>query len=87
MLEEVSEIVGLQAYTPKGIYLGNVDNVVMDFESNKISGLFIRECNPMLVEGSVSVNIPYRWVQAIGDVVLLKYFPSRVALGRGETEE
>jgi sporulation protein YlmC with PRC-barrel domain len=83
MLEEIMEIVGLQAYTPKGIYLGNVDNVVMDFDTNKISGLFIRESNPMLVEGSVPVNIPYRWIQAIGDVVLLKYFPSRVTLGSG----
>jgi len=28
------------------------------------------------------VNVPYRWVSAIGDVIILKYFPKRVALKR-----
>jgi hypothetical protein len=32
------------------------------------------------VEESRPVNVPYRWVSAVNDVVLLKYFPKRVSL-------
>lgn len=80
MLEEISEIIGLQVYTSDGIYLGNVSNIVVDVENAKVDGLFVSDTNPLLVEESISVNVPYRWVQAIGDVVLLRYFPKRVSL-------
>ena len=84
MLEEISEIMGMQVYTPGGTYLGNVDNLVMDMENRTINGIFIRDTNPLLVEDSRSINLPYRWVQAIGDVVILKYFPNRVSVPREE---
>jgi sporulation protein YlmC with PRC-barrel domain len=87
MLEEISEIMGMQVYTPGGIYLGNVDNLVMDMDNRKINGIFLRETNPLVVEDSISVNIPYRWVQAIGDVVILKYFPKKVNVPREEIVE
>ena len=84
MLEAVSEIIGMQVYTPGGTYLGNVDNLVMDMENKSVDGIFIRQTNPLIVEGSMSINIPYRWIQSIGDVVILKYFPNRVAMAREE---
>ena len=83
MLEEISELIGLQVYTSDGIYLGNVDNVVRDLDNRKIYGLYIGDTNPLLVENSIPVNVPYRWIQAIGDIVLLRYFPKRVSLKRG----
>jgi sporulation protein YlmC with PRC-barrel domain len=79
MLEEASELVGLQVYTPKGVFLGNVNNLVIDLENRRVDGLFIGETNPLLVEDSKAVNVPYRWIQAVGDVVVLKYFPKRVS--------
>jgi len=87
MLEAISEIIGMQVYTPGGTYLGNVDNLVMDMENKLVDGIFIRQTNPLLVEGSMSINIPYRWIQSIGDVVILKYFPKRVAMAREEIAE
>lgn len=87
MLEEISEIMGMQVYTPAGIYLGNVDNLVMDMDNCTINGIFLRDTNPMLVEGSISINIPFRWVQSIGDVVILKYFPTRLDVPSEEIVE
>ncbi len=87
MLEAISEIMGMQVYTPNGIYIGNVDNLVMDMDNQEINGIFIANSNPLLVEGSRSINIPYRWIQAVGDVVILKYFPKRVAFAREEIVE
>ena len=82
MLEEASELIGLQVYTPNGLLLGTVNNLVLDIENKKVDGLFINETNPLLVEDSKAVNVPYRWISAVGDVVLLKYFPKRVTAGK-----
>ncbi|HEX9908163.1 MAG TPA: PRC-barrel domain-containing protein [Thermoplasmata archaeon] len=82
MLQEASELIGLQVYTSQGTFLGNVSNLVVEVDQNKVQGLFVTGTNPLLVEGSKSVNVPYRWVSAIGDVIILKYFPKRVALKR-----
>ncbi|MDG6221257.1 MAG: PRC-barrel domain-containing protein [Candidatus Thermoplasmatota archaeon] len=80
MLQEVSEYIGLQVYTKEGVFLGNVNNVILDVEGQKIDGLFINGTNPVLVEGSRSVSVPYRWIQSVGDIVLLRYFPRRVTV-------
>lgn len=83
MLEEASNLIGLQVYTSQGMFLGTVSNLVVEVDDNKVQGLFVNNTNPLLVEGSKAVNVPYRWISAIGDVVILRYFPKRVAVKRG----
>ena len=78
MLTEVSEIIGLQVYTKQGTFLGNVNNVIIDVDTQKIDGVFLNGTNPLLVEGGRSVSVPYRWIQCIGDIILLRYFPKKV---------
>jgi sporulation protein YlmC with PRC-barrel domain len=80
MLVEMTELLGRQIYTPDGRLLGEVDNVVVDVDASKIDGIYVEESSPMLVEDSRPVSVPYRWVSAVNDVVLLKYFPKRVSL-------
>ncbi len=80
LLEELSEYIGLPVYTHNGVFLGNVNNLVVDVENGAVDGLFVGETNPLLVEGSKAVSVPYRWVQSVGDVVLLRYFPKKVAI-------
>ena len=82
MLVEMTELLGRQIYTPDGRLLGEVGNVVVDVEGSKIDGLYVDESSPLLVDESRPVNVPYRWVAAVNDVVLLKYFPKRVSLKR-----
>ncbi|HEV2429131.1 MAG TPA: PRC-barrel domain-containing protein [Thermoplasmata archaeon] len=82
MLVEMTELLGRQVYTQEGRLLGEVGNIVVDVEGSKIDGLYIEESSPLLVEESKPVNIPYRWVSAVNDVVLLKYFPKRVSVKR-----
>ncbi len=85
MLVEMTELLGRQVYTQDGRLLGEVDNVVVDVEGSKIDGLYVAESSPLLVDDSKPVNIPYRWVSAVNDVVLLKYFPKRVSVKRAAT--
>ena len=80
MLEEVSEIIGIQVYTNKGTFLGNVSNVILDIENRTVESLFITDTNPLLVEDSRNVAVPYRWVSSVGDIILLRFFPKRVSI-------
>jgi len=85
VLEEISELIGLQVYTNQGVFLGNVNNLVVDVENGAIDGLFVQETNPLLVEASRAVSVPYRWIQSVGDIVVLRYFPKRVSLKKAPT--
>jgi len=80
MLDEITKMMGLAVYTPSGVFVGTADNMVFDTKSRKIDGIFVNDTNPSVVERGVSVNIPYRWVQAVGDVIILKMFPDKVTL-------
>ncbi len=80
--EEISDFIGLQVYTHNGMLLGKVNNLVLNMEDGQVDGLFVAETNPLLVEGSRAVNVPYRWIQSVGDVVLLRYFPKKVIARR-----
>ncbi len=77
----------MSVYTNQGMRLGNVENVVIDVTNNKVDGLYVTGTNPVLVENGVSVNVPYRWVQAVGEIIILKYFPGKVALKKEEKPE
>ena len=91
MLVEMTELLGRQVYTPDGRLLGEVENVVVDVEGSKVDGIYVGESSPLLVDDSKPVNVPYRWVSAVNDVVLLKYFPKRISLkksgARAKAEE
>jgi sporulation protein YlmC with PRC-barrel domain len=75
MLETVNNIKGLEIYTPSGIFVGVVDEVIIDIAEMGANGLFVADANPALVDENVSINIPLRWVQSIGDVIILNRFP------------
>ncbi|MFP4051903.1 MAG: PRC-barrel domain-containing protein [Thermoplasmata archaeon] len=85
MLEEISELIGLQVYTKKGMFLGTVDNIVMDLDEGNVNGVFVGDANPLLVEDSKNVNVPFRWVNAVGDIIILSHFPERLSVS-GEAE-
>ena len=80
MLEEVTSLIGLQIYTNFGVFVGVVGNVIVDIKKHTADSFFVEETNPTLVEASRSITIPYRWVQHVGDIILLKHFPERVEL-------
>ncbi|UCE74610.1 MAG: PRC-barrel domain-containing protein [Methanomassiliicoccales archaeon] len=84
MMTELLEIIGLEVYTSDALYLGNVENIVVDVDSRNIYGIYVRNTNPLLVEESKSVLIPYRWINSVGDMVLLRHFPGYVSVGGGE---
>jgi sporulation protein YlmC with PRC-barrel domain len=79
-MEEITRFVNLPVYTSAGTFVGSVKNVVLDVQNRKLDSLLVGKTNPKLVEGGVDVAIPYRWVRSFDDILLLQYFPTRVAL-------
>jgi sporulation protein YlmC with PRC-barrel domain len=80
MLEEVTSLLGLHIYTNHGVFIGVINNIILDVKKHRAHSLYIEETNPTLVEDSRSITIPFRWVQNVGDIVLLRYFPEHVEL-------
>jgi sporulation protein YlmC with PRC-barrel domain len=85
--EEVTSFLKLPVYTREGTYVGHVKNVFLDIEEKKISSLLVTNTNPSLVEGSIDVSVPYRWVNAVGDIVILSNFPNKVTTRKEKESE
>ncbi|HDJ27410.1 MAG: photosystem reaction center subunit H [Thermoplasmata archaeon] len=80
MLKEGTELIGMDVYTDKAIHLGKVDDLLLDVRRMKVYGLYIGHTNPNLVEDGVAVSVPYRWVKAVGEIIILKKFPPYVSV-------
>ncbi len=84
---ELSSLYGQEIYTDRGMYVGKVEDVNVDITEKRISGFAVRDINPNAfdVGNKQGVIIPYRWVMAIGDIVLIKHVKRRLATKeRGE---
>ena len=71
---EVSTMFGLNVYTERGVYIGKVNDVVLEVNEKKVAGLAVSRLNPEMFDSSkTGVVIPYRWVTAVADVVLIRH--------------
>ncbi|MCL1984494.1 MAG: PRC-barrel domain-containing protein [Methanomassiliicoccaceae archaeon] len=86
MLEEAGNLINLEVYTPAGLFVGVVNNLVIDLKTNRVDGLFLDKSSPALVDHGVSLNIPFRWVQSVGDIIILRAFPEHVSFSQKEAE-
>jgi sporulation protein YlmC with PRC-barrel domain len=74
MQSEVSTLFGLNIYTDRGVYIGKVSDVQLDVSERKVSGLAATRLNPEMFDSPErGVIIPYRWVTAVADVVLIRH--------------
>ena len=84
METDVTNLIGLEIFSDKGYRLGSVNDVIVDIDAKTIYGLYVERTNDGLVEDGVSVLVPYRWVRAVGDVIILKRFPTFVSVSATE---
>ena len=68
----------MTVYTRNGTRLGTVHDVLMDTTQRIISALLITGTTPKLVKGGANIIVPYRWVQNLDDVVILRHFPGKL---------
>ncbi len=82
--EEVTSFLKLPVYTREGIYVGHVRNVFLDMDEKRVSSLLVTNTNPLLVEGTVDVAVPYRWVNSVVDIFILSHFPEKLTTKKKE---
>lgn len=86
---QLSSLYGQDLYTDRGIYVGKIEDVSVDIKEKRVSGLAVKNVNPnaFTVGRKKGVIIPYRWVTAIGDIVLIKHVRKRGMEREREGEE
>jgi sporulation protein YlmC with PRC-barrel domain len=73
--QEITTLVGREVYTKNGVFVGEIEDLRLDMDRQSVTGLALREVNDELFDAEVrssrGVILPYRWVQAVGDVVII----------------
>lgn len=84
---EITNFINLPVYTNRGNYVGVVQQVILDLPTRRIGSLLLTRTSTKLVEGGHNVAVPYRWVAATGDIIILSHFPDKVVAAAGEEIE
>ena len=88
--QEITSLVGREVYSNNGVFVGVVEDVRLDLDSRSVTGLALAELNHELfagrVDGNTGVIVPYRWVRAVGDVVLINDVIERLETESDESE-
>ncbi len=83
MNAEITSLLGLEVYTQKGIFVGRVDDIVLNPEQGAVSGLALGDVNKDLFDQkSKGIIIPYRWVTAIGDIIIMRHLTRNAKVER-----
>ena len=89
--QEITTLVGREVYTKNGVFVGEVEDLRLDLDVQQVTGLALHQINTELfgpdVSGSRGVIVPYRWVQAVGDIVIVNDVVERVHGDEGDEEE
>jgi sporulation protein YlmC with PRC-barrel domain len=89
--QEITSLVGREVYTNNGVFIGEVEDLRLDLDAEEVTGLALHQLNAELFTGEEQsargVIVPYRWVQAVGDVVLVNDIVERIQQEAGDEEE
>ena len=88
--EEITALVGREVYSKNGVYVGEIEDIQIDLDRELVTGLALHEVNTDLlgteIDAAHGVMIPYRWVRAVGDVVLVSDLIERIGNEEAEGE-
>jgi len=83
MNAEITSLLGLEVYTQKGVFVGRVDDIVLNPEQGAVSGLALGDVNRDLFDQKgKGIIIPYRWITAIGDIVIMRHLTRNAKVER-----
>ncbi len=80
MLEESKELLGMSIYTADGLFVGKASAFAVDTDARRIGSIIVEDPNPAVAEKGVILGIPYSWVTAVCDIIVVKKMPGRAGL-------
>ena len=87
-MQEITNLVGREVYSNNGVFVGEVEDIQLDLDREAVTGLALADLNDELFSGRIEpgkgVMVPYRWIRAVGDVILVNDVVERL---RNEEDE
>ena len=87
--QEITTLVGREVYSNNGVYVGEVEDIQLNLDEEVVTALAVADLNHQLFEdvvaGNSGVLVPYRWVRAVGDVILINDVIERLGEPKQET--
>ncbi|QSG06597.1 PRC-barrel domain-containing protein [Halapricum desulfuricans] len=72
---EITTLVGREVYSNNGVFVGEIEDLRLDLATENVTGLALHQLNQELFDQEINrsrgVIVPYRWVQAVGDIVIV----------------
>jgi sporulation protein YlmC with PRC-barrel domain len=89
--QEITSLVGREVYTNNGVFIGQVEDLRLDLDAENVTGLALHDLNTDLFGAETAsargVIVPYRWVQAVGDVIIVNDIVERIQQKKAETDD
>jgi len=89
--QEITTLVGREVYSNNGVFVGEIEDIRLDLDKQSVTGLALHQLNSELfgadARAARGVILPYRWVQAVGDVVIVNDIVERLHQPEPEDEE
>ncbi|MFC6865502.1 MULTISPECIES: PRC-barrel domain-containing protein [Haloarcula] len=89
--QEITTLVGREVYSNNGVFVGEVEDLRLDLDRQEVTGLALHQVNTELFDQEVrtarGIILPYRWVQAVGDVIIVNDIVERLRNPDDEEEE
>ncbi len=77
MKSQITDVLGLSVYTDRAVFIGDVDDVVIDLDRKTIKALALGNLNMDIIDikGYKGLQIPFRMIRSVGDVILVRHVP------------
>ncbi len=75
MKSQITDVLGLSVYTDRAVFVGDVDDVVIDLDRKSIKALALGNLNMDIIDikGYKGLQIPFRMIRSVGDVILVRH--------------
>jgi len=75
MKTPVTELFGMKVYTDDAVYVGEIDDVVLNVDTKKVESLAVSNLNGDVGElkNHKGIKIPYRVVRAAKDIIIIRH--------------
>jgi sporulation protein YlmC with PRC-barrel domain len=75
MRNQITDMFELKVYTEKSVYVGEVEDILIDVEAKKMESVVVGKLNQQLVDikNFKGLKVPFRIIRSIGDIVLIRH--------------
>ncbi|MFA5394713.1 MAG: photosystem reaction center subunit H [Methanomicrobiales archaeon] len=75
MKSAITELFGMKVYTENAVYVGDVEDVIINVDTKKLESLALGNVNREVLEltNFKGVKIPYRIIRAVGDIIIIRH--------------